>query len=401
MHLRVMEPLAIRAFTLTSAIGRGVPATLAGLRDASGGLRPCDFEDVGLETWIGRVDGLEDAPVNGVLADYDCRNNRLAALGLAQDGFEAAVADARARHGADRIGVFVGTSTSGVLQAELAYRDRDPESGELPSGFLYAYTLNAMSVTRFVRERLGLRGPAMSVSTACSSSAKVFASAYRHIALGNCDAAVVGGVDSLCFSTLYGFHSLGLVSSERCRPWDVQRAGMNIGESAGFALLERPRVGERGVPALLGYGESSDAFHMSSPHPEGAGATAAMRRALGSAGIGAADLDYVNLHGTATPANDEAEDRAVIEVLGDATPCSSTKGWTGHTLGAAGIIEALFTVLSITEGFVPGTLNTRDVDPGLSARIVLEGYDAEVRCALSNSFGFGGSNCSLVLGKIE
>lgn len=395
-----MEPLAIRAFTLTSTLGRGVAPALAALRAGRGGLRPCDFEDVTLETWIGRVDGLEDAPLNGAFTAYDCRNNRLAALGLEQDGFAPAVAGARERHGAERVGVFIGTSTSGVLQAELAYRERDPESGDLPAGFLYPYTLNAMSVTRFVRERLGLRGPAMSMSTACSSSAKVFASAYRHIRLGHCDAAVVGGVDSLCLSTLYGFHSLGLVSAQRCRPWDARRAGMSIGESAGFALLERPAAGERGTPALLGYGESSDAFHMSSPHPEGAGAAAAMRRALRSAGIGARDLDYVNLHGTGTPANDETEDRAVVAVLGDATPCSSTKGWTGHTLGAAGIVEALFAVLSVTEGFIPGTLNTREPDARLSARIVLDGHDAEVRRALSNSFGFGGSNCSLVLGTL-
>ncbi|MDX1431836.1 MAG: beta-ketoacyl-[acyl-carrier-protein] synthase family protein [Gammaproteobacteria bacterium] len=395
-----MEPLAIRAFTLTSALGRGVGPALAALRAGRGGLRPCDFEDVSLKTWIGRIDGLEEMPLNGAFADYDCRNNRLAALGLAQDGFAEAVAEARVRHGAERIGVFIGTSTSGVLQAELAYRERDPESGELPAGFRYPHTLNAMSVTRFVRGRLGLGGPAMSMSTACSSSAKVFATAYRHIALGNCDAAVVGGVDSLCLSTLYGFHSLGLVSTERCRPWDARRTGMSIGESAGFALLERPAPGERGTPALLGYGESSDAFHMSAPHPEGAGAAAAMRRALLSAGIGAHDIDYVNLHGTATPANDETEDRAVVAVLGDATPCSSTKGWTGHTLGAAGIIEALFAMLSVTEGFIPGTLNTSEPDARLSARIVLEGRDAEVRRALSNSFGFGGSNCSLVLGTL-
>ena len=393
-----MDPLAIRALTLTCALGAGIRPALAALRERRGALRPYDFDDGTLDTWIGRVDGLEEAALNGALTKYDCRNNRLAERGLAQDGFARAVAQARKRHGPDRVGVFIGTSTAGVLQAELAYRSMDAQTNELPSSFLYPYTLNAMSVTRYVCGRLDLHGPAMSISTACSSSAKVFASAYRHIRLGICDAAVVGGVDSLCLSTLYGFTSLGLVSAAPCRPWDAARDGMNIGESAGFALLERCGTGDRGTPVLLGYGESSDAFHMSSPHPDGAGAAMAMRRALGNAGITAADVDYVNLHGTATSANDESEDRAVVAVLGDSTPCSSTKGWTGHTLGAAGITEALFTVLAVTEGFIPGTLNTRDQDENLAARIELEGHPASVSHALTNSFGFGGSNCSLVFG---
>lgn len=390
----------MRAFTLTTALGAGVQANRESLRQRASGLRPCDLADVSLDTWIGRVEGVEDTPLEPALAKYECRNNRLAGMTLAQDGFEQAVAAARERHGAQRIGVFIGTSTSGSLHVELAYRALDPVTGDLPASFLYPYTLSAMSVTRFVCERLGLHGPAMSVSTACSSSAKVFASAYRHIRVGNCDAAVVGGVDSLCLSTLYGFHSLGVVSSSPCRPWDAARDGMNVGEAGGFCLLERAEPGDRGALALLGYGESSDAFHMSSPHPEGAGAAMAMRRALHSAGVPAAEVDYVNLHGTATLVNDAVEDRAIADILGIGTPCSSTKGWTGHTLGAAGAVETLFTALSITDEFIPGTLNTRTVDPGLSARIVLDGYDVPVRRALTNSFGFGGSNCSLLMGTI-
>lgn len=240
----------------------------------------------------------------------------------------------------------------------------------------------------------------MSVSTACSSSAKVFASAYRHIKAGWCDAAVVGGVDSLCFSTLYGFNSLGLVSNRPCRPWDAERSGMNIGEGAGFALLEKMDGGVAGV-ALLGYGESSDAYHMSSPHPEGTGAAAAMKSALAMAGVAADAIDYINLHGTGTRANDASEDRAVMKIFGGGTPCSATKGWTGHTLGAAGIIEILFALGSIERGFIPGTLNSKRPDPALSAGVLLQNRAAPVRCVLSNSFGFGGTNCSLVLGAVS
>ena len=391
------DALTISAYSLVNALGRGARASFDALEARRGGLRPCDFEDADLDTWIGRVEGLEDEPLGGDLATFDCRNNRLARLALEQDGFAARVSRSAARYGSERIGVFVGTSTSGVHQTELAYRHRDPASGALPAEFSYLGTQNMMSVAEFTRRYLGLEGQVMSVSTACSSSAKVFASAYRHIRAGFCDAAVVGGVDSLCFSTLYGFASLGLVSGRPCRPWDAARDGMNIGEGAGFALLERQPEDAAGV-ALLGYGESSDAYHMSSPHPEGAGAAAAMRSALASAGLAAADIDYINLHGTATEANDASEDRAVVEIFGPDLPCSSTKGWTGHTLGAAGIIETLFAVGAIERGFIPGTLNSERLDPALSAHVLLDNRSAPVKRVLSNSFGFGGSNCSLVLG---
>jgi len=393
------DALVVSAYTLVNALGRGARASFDALQGASGGLRPCDFGDADLDTWIGRVEGLEDEPLMTELDGFDCRNNRLAQLGLQQDEFAERVAEVRARHGAARIGVFIGTSTSGVLQVELAYRHRDPSSGALPADFCYAGTQNVMSVAEFTRHFLSLEGVVMSVSTACSSSAKVFASAYRHIQAGWCDAAVVGGVDSLCYSTLYGFSSLGLVSERPCRPWDAERSGMNIGEGAGFALLEKRSDGAAGM-ALLGYGESSDAYHMSSPHPEGAGAATAMSMALKSAGVTAAAIDYINLHGTGTKANDASEDRAVMRVFGGSTPCSSTKGWTGHVLGAAGITETLFALGSIERGFIPGTLNSEHLDPALSAGVVLRNRRARVQRVLSNSFGFGGTNCSLVLGAL-
>ena len=368
----------------------------AALRDARSGLRLNDFDTAALETWIGRVDGLEDEPVLGALAEFDCRNNRLAQMGLRQDGFEQAVAAARRRHGARRIATLIGTSTSGIHATELAYRRRD-STGALPPDFSYRHSQNVFSVADFVRRYLELEGPAAAIATACSSSAKVFASAHRLIEAGFADAAVVGGVDSLCLTTLHGFASLEVLSRAPCRPCDAARDGISIGEAAGFVLLERAQPGAAAI-VLLGYGESSDGYHMSAPHPDGTGVQLAVTRALARAGLTPDDIDYVNLHGTATPANDRAEDAALHRLFGDRVPCSSTKGWTGHTLGAAGVTEAIVSALCMTHSYVPGTLNTRVLDPSLQSRIVLAGEWRPVRRVLSNSLGFGGNNCSLVLG---
>ncbi|MCU0806503.1 MAG: beta-ketoacyl-[acyl-carrier-protein] synthase family protein [Candidatus Contendobacter sp.] len=393
-----IKPLAIAACTLTNALGPGIAASLDALLRGESGLRPCDFEDVVLNTWIGRVAGLEEEPLRGEFAPFDCRNNRLAWLGLEQDGFGAAVRQARDRYGPDRIGVFVGTSTSGIGATEQAYRQRDLITRSLPATFDYRHTHNVFSVADFTRRWLGLTGAAFAISTACSSSAKAFASAWRQMRAGFCDAAVVGGVDSLCLTTLYGFNALGLASTRPCRPWDVERDGLSVGEAAGFALLEWAEPGDDRV-LLLGYGESSDAWHMTAAHPEGAGAALAMQQALARAEVLPAQVDYINLHGTATPLNDAAEDRAVVRVFGSDTPCSSTKGWTGHTLGAAGITEAIFVSLCLEQGLIPGTLNTRQRDPKLGAGLVLETRESPLRLALSNSFGFGGTNCSLLFGR--
>jgi 3-oxoacyl-[acyl-carrier-protein] synthase-1 len=368
------------------------------LRSGRSGLRPCSFETVTLDTYIGEVDGLEDLRLKPGLEDYDCRNNRLAQLGLEQDGFAGAVKAARERYGASRIGVFVGTSTSGVLQAEIAYRRRDAATGALPAEFTYRQTQNTFSVGEFVQRYLELDGAAAVVSSACSSSAKVFGNAVRMIEAGVCDAAVVGGVDTLCLTTLYGFNSLGLLSSKPCRPYDANRDGISIGEGAGFALVERAEASS-GAVQLLGVGESCDAHHMSTPHPTGLGARLAMERALEDAGLTAGDIDYINLHGTATQTNDASEDRAVHDVFGSHTPCSSTKGATGHLLGAAGITEAIVAMLAIEHAWMPGGLNTESRDPELKSRYLLENASGPVRHALSNSFGFGGSNCSVVFGR--
>ena len=387
-----MKPLAITAYTATSALGRGTSAMLEALRSGAGGLQPNDFGVAPLRAWIGRVAGLEEEPVAQALAEFDCRNNRLAQLGLAQDGFIDAVARARSKYGAHRVAVLLGTSTSGILHTELAYGNLDGQ-GRLPANVNYQHAQNLYSVTDFVRRSLGLEGPAATISTACSSSAKVFASAARYLETGVADAAVVGGVDSLCLTTLHGFASLQLVADEPCRPFDATRKGMSIGEAAGFAVVEKSAPSRI---TLVGYGESSDAHHMSTPHPEGEGALAAMRQALGRAGLEPAAIDYVNAHGTATPANDRSEDRALARLFGKGVPVSSTKGWTGHTLGAAGIVEAIVCFLALEHGLIPGTLNTRTLEPGLESQVVLQTRAARLRRALSNSFGFGGSNCSLV-----
>jgi 3-oxoacyl-[acyl-carrier-protein] synthase I len=390
-----MTPLGIRHYTLTTALGAGRASQLDALRNGSTGLRAEPFESAALPGWIGVVAGL-DTPLPAEYSAWDCRNNRLAEKGLAQDGFAEAVAVARGRYGAARIGVFVGTSTSGVLQTEQAYRARSGTPEQLPTWFQHAHTQNAYSVCDYVQRRLGLTGISNAVSTACSSSAKVFASAQRAIAAGFCDAAVVGGVDSLCLTTLYGFNALQLLAADICRPADANRQGLSIGEAAGFALLEP--AAEHAL-RLEGYGESNDAHHMSAPDPEGRGALAAMRLALAGAGAQPADVDYINLHGTATPANDLAEDHAVFALFGAAVPCSSTKGWTGHTLGAAGMVEAGLALTALEAGLIPQSLNTRHIDPEFRSQIVRTTQQRPIKRVLSNSFGFGGSNCSLLFSR--
>jgi 3-oxoacyl-[acyl-carrier-protein] synthase-1 len=306
----------------------------------------------------------------------------------------------REKYGAERIGVFVGTSTSGLLQTETAYRNIDPVSGKLPADFDYARTHNTYSLADFVRSLLRLKGPAFVVSTACAATSKVFANAARMIAAGVCDAAIVGGADTLCATTLFGFHSLGVMAEEPCRPFDAARTGISIGEAAGFVLLEKP--GDRhdaDTVLLLGVGESSDAYHMSSPHPDGLGARLAMQQALAAAGLAPEAIDYINLHGTATLVGDASEDRAVFALFGDGTACSSTKGFTGHTLGASGVVEAIFSALALQHGFLPGSPHTNSVDPEFRSRYLREGRNQKCRRVMSNSFGFGGVNCSLVLGR--
>lgn len=399
-----LNPLWLSHFTATSSIGRGLDQTLAALCQRRTGLAPCTFDTVDLATVVGEVAGVDEVRIPAHLAEFDCRNNRLALLGLMQDGFAEAVHAAIKRYGAQRIGVFLGTSTSGILQTELAYRRRNHATGALPVDFIYGATHNTFSVADFTRHYFGLTGPAVVVSSACSSSAKVFSSARRMMAAGLIDAAVVGGVDSLCLTTLYGFNSLGLLSEQACRPYDAQRNGLSIGEAAAFALLESvPEHPQRNLSndavLLLGIGESSDAYHMSSPHPDGLGARMAMQDALKMSSLQPSEIDYINLHGTATQNNDAVEGKVISALFGQATPCSSTKGATGHTLGAAGGLEAVICALVLQHGLLPAGLNTQNLDPALDLDYLLDNREQPVARVLSNSFGFGGTNCSLIFGR--
>lgn len=400
-----MMRLEIAFHTATSALGPGLDALRQAIGNRATGLRPNDLENCDLDTWIGRVPGIEDTILPDALHRLDSRNNRLAWLGLQQDDFIEKLKSVRDQFGADRVGVIIGTSTSSIENTERAYRSLSPD-GAFPSDNNEPRVHNMHSTGLFLTEATGLTGPSITISTACSSSAKVFATAHRWISQGLIDAALVGGVDSLCQNTLYGFNSLQLVSEDLCRPFDRRRNGINLGEAAAYSIVTRaddkPGPGIR----LLGFGESSDAHHMSHPHPEGKGAILAMNDALKSAGLTPADVDYINLHGTGTQANDGIEAIAVNTVMGRArqsgnagpVPASSTKGWTGHTLGAAGMLESVVVVESMLTQTIPGTINCEQPDDALTYPIITRNQPGEIRYALSNSFGFGGSNATLAFG---
>ncbi|MGH8854710.1 MAG: beta-ketoacyl-ACP synthase, partial [Telluria sp.] len=311
-----------------------------------------------------------------------------------------AVDAAIARHGAARVGVVLGTSTSGVGATEAAVAAHAAH-GALPADFHYGQQ-EMGSVAELLARELAVGGPAYVHSSACSSSAKALASAARLIRMGLCDAVVTGGVDTLCGFTVAGFSALESVSAAPCNPLGASRNGINLGEGAALFLMSR----EPAAVALLGWGESSDGHHMSAPDPEGGGARIAMSEALARAGIDAGDIDYINLHGTATVQNDAMESRAVAALFGAEVAVSSTKPMTGHTLGAAGAVEAAFCWLAMqddnADGKLPAHLWQDDPDPALPAlNVATPGarLGRPIRYALSNSFAFGGSNATLVFGR--
>ena len=391
--------IAVANYTVTTALGHGVRANLAKLLQGQTGLAPCIFKDASdIGTYAGEVEHVDEVKLPSATSTFDCRNNRLAALAIDQDNFRTAVQDRIHRYGQHRVGVMIGTSTSGTGETERAYRHAFSNDGRLPSDFHYPHTQNIFSISDFVSSILGTSGLCMAVSTACSSSAKVFASAARGLNAGIFDAVVVGGVDSLCLTTLFGFRSLQLTSPDICRPCDIDRDGISIGEAAGFALLERNCDDARSF--LVGYGESSDAHHMSSPHPEGKGALLAMSAALEKAYMSPNEIGYINLHGTGTRANDSSECNAISNLFGTKVACSSTKGFTGHTLGACGIVESVFSMLAIENGFLPENLNLRRIDGDISANIVTKTSLNTLQFAMTNAFGFGGTNCSLIFGGL-
>ena len=351
-----------------AAFGRGgipspKPASAPGMREISGDVpgRPLFFGMV-----PGELPAIPDP-------EFDMRTNRL--LRHAADGLRVGLADLLARHGRDRVAIVLGASNTGIDEAQR-HVDRWLDSGERPAELFYSQ-IELGTPSDYLKRVLGTTGPAYTVSTACSSSTKVFAAARRLIGLGVADAAVVGGVDGRCRFAMNGFHALGALAQGRCRPLAADRDGINLGEGVALFTLERADDAPRtpGVPRILlaGCGESSDAYHATAPDPEGRGAEAAMRAALGDAGLQPADIGYLNLHGTGTQANDAMEMEAVRRVFGDDfRSFESTKDLTGHCLGAAGAVEAALCWLYLSAGLVEGA-------------------------AMSNSFAFGGSNASIVL----
>jgi 3-oxoacyl-[acyl-carrier-protein] synthase-1 len=345
------------------------------------------------ETVCGVVDIDLPALPKG-LERFESRNNRFIQQALAEMG--TALDAARERWGTERVGICVGSSTAAMDEIENAYSVH-AETGSLPSGFDVLVSGSFDGLIQTLRALTGLEGPAAVISNACASSGKAFASAQRWLHAGVVDAVLVGGVDSLCQITFRGFRSLGLLSCEPTRPFSSERRGINIGEGAAFALLERSGEG----PRLLGAGESGDAHHMTTPDPEGRGAQRAMEIAISDAGVAVTDIDYVNAHGTGTAFNDAMEAKAIRATLGArADPVVvSTKGYVGHTLGAAGAIEAAFVLESLQNRWIPGSVGADPLDPEIGLNIPALAVD--VRVALSNSFAFGGSNVSLVFGAPE
>jgi 3-oxoacyl-[acyl-carrier-protein] synthase-1 len=313
------------------------------------------------------------------------------------DQLQAPLRVARSRYASERIGVLLGTSTAGAEATEAAYRSF-VENGSLPAGYDFRRQHTYGAVLDVVRRLAGLSGPSWMVSTTCTSSAKPLASAMRLIHTGVIDAAIVGGIDTLCAMTLTGFNSLAALSDEVCRPFSSERKGINIGEGGSFLLVERVERAGDNVHALLeGVGESSDAYHISAPHPEGLGAQTAMERALAQAGCKPTTVDHVNAHGTGTPLNDIAESKAISRVFGDEVPVVSTKGYTGHALGGAGAIEVVFSIIAIEEGFLPASLGCLPIDPRISINVKQERRTGAFKRVLSSSFAFGGNNVCVIV----
>ncbi|MFO0123830.1 MAG: beta-ketoacyl-ACP synthase [Inhella sp.] len=406
-----MTPLVVQAYTASCAAGVGLPALAAALRANTSGLQALTPDNAPRwagtsqvpTAWVGALDALATQPLPTTLADWDCRPTRLAWQALQQDDFMTVVAAARARWGAARVGLVLGTSASTIGDSEAAYRQLDAD-GAFPIGRRNPRLNTPHALAAFVQQALGLEGPAVTVSTACSSSAKAFGSARRWLQAGVVDAVVVAGVEALSASLLFGFRSLGLLADAPCQPFGAARKGISLGEAAAFALVQRQ---DADTPAaalcLLGDGEANDAHHMSAPHPQGLGAELALNAALARAGLSSEQIDFVNLHGTATPANDEVEAALVARRYPPTVHACATKGLTGHTMGAAGLLEAVVCLLALEQDLRAGSAHTPAPDPQFgpvfAEQLRLQPVPAPVRHAASHSFGCGGNNCVLVFGR--
>lgn len=384
-----VRPIPVTGYTNLNALGTTRAEILEALSEGRSGLGS-PSESPGFETAVGEVRG-ELPALPGELAPYSTRIGGMAALLI--QGLEEPLRRARETWRPERIAVLLGTSTGGATATERAYRHYVAE-GVLPADYDFQQQHTFGSLLRVVATLSGAKGPAWVTSTACTSSAKPLATAQRLIAADMIDAAIVGGVDTLCSLTLLGFNSLQALDSRPCRPFNAERGGISIGEGGALALVER-----KGEPRVLieGVGETSDAYHISAPHPEGRGALSAMRQALEQAGVDAADVDHINAHGTGTALNDVAEATAIETLFGDRVPVVSTKGYTGHTLGAAGAIEFAFASYAIEEGWIPPSLEALPLDPKVTIRINTERQEGDFRRVLSNSFAFGGNNVSVLV----
>jgi 3-oxoacyl-[acyl-carrier-protein] synthase I len=388
-----MKRCYVQALGIVSALGEGVEETRAHLMQGeTRGMRVERGWVPNGEACVGRV-SAELAPLPAPLERYDCRNNRLLAAALAQ--ISTPIERAIDRYGPARLAVVIGTSTSGIAAGEDAIAER-LKRGAFPPRFDYVQQ-EIGATAPFAARRVGAKGPTYTVSTACTSGAKALLAARRLLELDLCDAAIAGGVDTLCRLTVCGFTALESAAPERCNPMSRNRRGTNIGEGAALFLLGR----EGAAVALAGGGESTDAHHLSSPDPEGIAPETAMRRALEQAGARAEDVAYVNLHATATRKNDEMESRVMARLFAPTTPMSGTKPLTGHALGAAGALEAAFCWLALTgDGALPPHVWDGEADPGLP-QLALADRGMRLpggsgRLVMSNSFAFGGSNAALL-----
>ncbi len=384
--------IPITSVGVCNALGTDWSSVRDALHDGKTGLSPNRIE-VPFPTFTGAIPA-ELPRLEGALAGWETRSARVASLML--DQMSDALAVARSKWRPERIAVLLGTSTAGADSTEAAYKTF-VQTGALPDEYDLWRHHTYGALLHVVRELTGAAGPSWMVSTACTSSAKVIASAQRLIDADIVDAAIVGGVDTLCAMTLSGFYSLGALSAEVCKPFSAERRGINIGEGGAFLLMER--TGE-GIALLESVGESSDAYHVSAPHPDGLGAEAAMRAALERAGRTPTDIDYVNAHGTGTRLNDSAEANAIARYLGNEVPVVSTKSYTGHTLGGAGATEAAFAIMALQEGWIPAALGVEPLDEKMTIHVPPQRLKTRVNRVLSNSFAFGGNNISVLLRSV-
>jgi len=389
MVQRTMRPLRVTGYSMLSALGETRAQHLEALAAGRTGLEPTTIE-LPFETAVGAVRaGLPELPAS--LEPRSTRIARMAAHLVAE--LDEPLRRARERWRPERIAVLLGTSTAGAETTERAYRTF-VEEGVFPERYDFRRQHTFGAVLHVVSSLSGATGPAWMASTACTSSGKPFASAARLIEAGVIDAAIVGGLDTLCTMTLLGFQSLQALDYRVCRPFHCERGGINIGEGGALALVER--TGDARV-LVTGVGETSDAYHFSAPHPEGRGALSAMRGALAQASRSPEDIDHVNAHGTGTRLNDVAEAKAISALLGDSVPVVSTKGFTGHTLGAAAALEFAFAACAVEEGWIPPSLGADSVDPEISLTIPNRVTRGSFRRVLSNSFAFGGNNVCLLI----